>query len=399
MKIGIIVVLALFASAFGAHFLLSDPGYVVINIRGYLVEMTVPVLVLLTAALFGIVWLVRKIILAPRRIGEAAGRYRSARSGQKMTRGMIEVAEGNFARGERMLARAASTSDSPLFNYLQAARAAHLQGRNDRRDDWLKLAYQEVPEAANAVLLTQAEFQLDQGQHEQALATLRRLDENSKDHGHALVLMGRLYFRLEDWESLQQILPRVKKHSQVKAETLAAWTVRIHQEQLDRAPDSDAIAAVWKDVPKPQKSDISLLEAYYRGLMRTGQHQRAEKELTSALKSNWRGPLVRIFGLVEGVDASKQLKNAEGWLSNHSEDPDLLLAAARLCLRNELWGKARSYLESVISLRPTPEAYQEYGALLNQMGEADAAAEAYRDGLGMVAGGDLLALEHTPTDP
>jgi HemY protein len=81
-----------------------------------------------------------------------------------MTRGMIEVAEGNFARGERMLARAASTSDSPLFNYLQAARAAHLQGRNERRDDWLKLAYREIPEAANAVLLTQAEFQLDQGQ-------------------------------------------------------------------------------------------------------------------------------------------------------------------------------------------------------------------------------------------
>jgi HemY protein len=398
VKIGIIVVLALFASAFGAHFLLSDPGYVVINFRGYVVEMSVPVLVLLTAALFGFIWLARKIIIAPRRIGEAAGRYRSARSGQKMTRGMIEVAEGNFARGERMLARAASTSDSPLFNYLQAARAAHLQGRNERRDDWLKLAYQEVPEAANAVLLTQAEFQLDQGQHEQALATLRRLDENSKNHGHALALMGRLYFRLEDWESLGQILPRVKKHAQVKAETLATWTVRIHQEQLDRATDSEAMAAAWKAVPKPQKSNISVLEAYYRGLMRTDQHQRAEKELAATLKSNWRGPLVRLFGLVEGVDASKQLKKAEGWLSNHSDDPDLLLTAARLCLRNELWGKARSYLESVISLRPTPEAYQEYGALLNQIGEADAAAEAYRDGLGMLAGNNLPAIEHITTE-
>jgi HemY protein len=398
VKIGIIVVLALFASAFGAHFLLSDPGYVVINFRGYVVEMSVPVLVLLTAALFGFIWLARKIIIAPRRIGEAAGRYRSARSGQKMTRGMIDVAEGNFARGERMLARAASTSDSPLFNYLQAARAAHLQGRNERRDDWLKLAYQEVPEAANAVLLTQAEFQLDQGQHEQALATLRRLDENSKNHGHALALMGRLYFRLEDWESLGQILPRVKKHAQVKAETLATWTVRIHQEQLDRATDSEAMAAAWKAVPKPQKSNISVLEAYYRGLMRTDQHQRAEKELAATLKSNWRGPLVRLFGLVEGVDASKQLKKAEGWLSNHSDDPDLLLTAARLCLRNELWGKARSYLESVISLRPTPEAYQEYGALLNQIGEADAAAEAYRDGLGMLAGNNLPAIEHITTE-
>ena len=394
MKIGIIVVLALFASAFAAHFLLSDPGYVVINFRGYLVEMSVPVMVLLTAALFGLVWLVRKIIIAPRRIGEAAGRYRSARSGQKMTRGMIEVAEGNFARGERMLARAASTSDSPLFNYLQAARAAHLQGRNERRDDWLKLAYQEVPEAANAVLLTQAEFQLDQGQHEQALATLRRLDENSKNHGHALGLMGRLYYQLEDWTSLQDLLPRVRKHAQVKQETLATWAIRIHREQIDRATDSEAIAAAWKEVPKPQKTDISLLEAYYRGLMRTDQHERAEKELVSALKSEWRGPLVRLFGLVEGKDASKQLKKAEVWLSNHGEDADLMLTAARLCLRNELWGKARSYLETVISIKPSPEAYQEYGALLNQMGETDAAADAYRDGLGMLAGDDLPAIEH-----
>ena len=398
MKIGIIVVLALFASAFAAHFLLSDPGYVINNFRGYLVEMSVPVLLLLTAALFGSIWLVRKIVMAPRRIGEAAGRYRSIRSGQKMTRGMIEVAEGNFARGERMLARAASTSDSPLFNYLQAARAAHLQGRNERRDDWLKLAYQEIPEAANAVLLTQAEFQLDQGQHEQALATLRRLDENSKDHGHALALLARLYFRLEDWAALREILPRVRKHSQVKPETLALWTVRVNREQIDRAADSEALVAAWKDVPKPQKTDISLLEAYYRALMRTDQHERAEKELVTALKSDWRGPLVHLFGLVDGKDASKQLKKAEGWLGAHSEDPDLLLTAARLCLRNELWGKARSYLETVISLRPSPEAYKEYGALLNQMGEPDAAADAYRDGLSMLSGNNLTAIEHIPTE-
>ena len=394
MKIGIIVVLALFASAFAAHFLLSDPGYVVINFRGYLVEMSVPVLVLLTAVLFVMIWLIRKLIIAPRRIGEAAGRYRSARSGQKMTRGMIEVAEGNFAKGERMLARAASTSDSPLFNYLQAARAAHLQGQNDRRDEWLRLAYQEVPEAANAVLLTQAEFQLDQGQNEQALATLRRLDENSKNHGHALALMGRLYFQLEDWPALSEILPRVKKHAQLKADTLALWTVRIHREKLDSTNDSESLVAAWKEVPNPHKSDISLLESYYQGLMRCGLHDKAEKDLVSALKSNWCGPLIRLYGLVEGIDSSKQLKRAEGWLANHSDDPDLLLTAARLCLRNELWGKARSYLETVLNLRPSPEVYQEYGALLNQLGEADAAADAYRDGLQMVAGKNLTAIPH-----
>ncbi len=386
MKFGIIAIVALFVSAFGAHFLLEDPGYVAINFRGYLVQMSVPILALLTAALFGAIWLVRKIVIAPRRIGEAAGRYRSARSGQKMTRGMIAVAEGNFARGERMLARAASTSDAPLFNYLQAARAAHLQGQDDRRDEWLKLAFQDIPEAANAVLLTQAEFQLDRSQHEQALATLRRLDENSKGHAQALALMGRLYYKLKDWAALGELLPRIGKNSQINAETRHKWTKRVHRESLDNAADPESLDLVWKNLPRRLRKEPDLLEAWFLALLRTDQHLRAEKELVAAIKSEWRGPLVRLFGTVEGADASKQLKRAEGWLGTHSDDPDLLLAAARLCKRNELWGKARSYLETVISLRPTPEAYREFGALLNQMGESDAAADAYKAGLNMVSG-------------
>ena len=398
MIFGIIVLIALFVSAFAAHFLLADPGYVIINFRGYVVEMSVPVLVGLAFLLLLAVWLVRKIFLAPRRLGEAAGRYRSARSGRKLTRGMIAVAEGNFARGEKMLARAASGSDSPLFNYLQAARAAHLQGRDDRRDEWLRLAYQETPEAANAVLLTQAEFQLDRGQSEQALATLRRLDENSKDHAHALSLLGRLYFELEDWDSLAELLPRLKKNAQLKPETLDEWTIRVRKESLDQAADGEAVTEAWKGISRAHKSNTTLLEAYYAGLVRAGQHDRVEKELAASLKSNWRGPLVRLFGLVEATDTTKQLKRAENWLKKHGDDPDLLLAAARLCLRNELWGKARSYLETVISLRPTPEAYKEYGALLNQMGEADAAADAYRDGLGMVAPEPLTAIPHMEAD-
>ena len=85
-------------------------------------------------------------------------------------------------------------------------------------------------------------------------------------------------------------------------------------------------------------------------------------------------------------------------MARRGEDPDLLLTVARLCLRNELWGKARSYLESVLSYRPTPEAYQVYGKLLNQLGESDAAADAYRDGLDLAAtGSNTIAIPHLKT--
>ncbi len=394
MKFSVLVVLAALLSVFAAQFLFEDPGYVAISFRGYLVEMSVPAMLLIAATLLVGIWFAGKMIMAPRRLGEAAGRFRAGRAGERLTKGMIQVAEGNFARGEKILARSAGASDSPLFNYLQAARAAHLQGNDERRDEWLKLAYEQTPEANNAVLLTQAEFQLDRAQYEHALATLRRIEENSRDHSYAAALLGRLYFRLEDWKQLGELLPRLEKHQQIKTETLDEWAIRVHSENLRRAADDTTITAAWNAVPKRYKSDMRVLEAWYKGLIRLGMHERAEKDLVAALKAEWRGPLVRLYGLVEGVDASKQLKRAESWLSKRGEDPDLLLTAARLCLRNELWGKARSYLESVISLRPTPEAYAEYGRLLNQLGEADAAADAYRDGLGLVTENTLPAIPH-----
>lgn len=398
MRFAALVVVILVLTAIASNYLLADPGYVAIMFRGYRYEMSVPTLfgivVFVIAAILGIRWLIQ----APRKLGEAAGRYRSGRAGMKLTRGMIEVAEGNFARGEKLLARAARTSDAPLFNYLQAARAAHLQGKDDRRDEWLKLAYEQTPEASNAVLLTQAELQLDREQYEQALATLRRIEENSKDHSYALALLGRLYYRLNDWQHLAQILPRLHKQGRVKQEMLDKWTIRVHRENFESAADGEAVIAEWRSVQKLLKDDPHVLSAYYGALMRVGMHDKAEKDLVAALKSEWRAPLVRLFGLVEGPDPSKQLKRAENWLASHDDDPDLLLAAARLCLRNELWGKARSYLETVIALRPTPEAYQEYGRLLNQLGETDAAADAYREGLGLVAKSKLPAIPHLEPD-
>jgi len=394
VKFGLIVVIVALVSAIAFSALLPDPGYVVIAIRGHVLEMSLPVLLLLIVVAVFAVLAVRWLILAPRRLGQAAGRYRSGRAGQKLTQGMIEVAEGKLARGEKLLARAASGSDSPLFNYLLAARAAHLQGEDERRDEWLRLAYAETPAATNAVLLTQAEFQLDRGHYEQALATLRKIEEGARDHSYAANLLGRIYFRLGDWDSLAELLPRLSKKGTVKPETLERWTVSVHRELLNRAGDGDTVIAAWGRVPKPLRNNLELLDAYYHGLIRTGMNEKAEKDLVQALKSEWRGPLVRLFGLIEGGNASKQLKRAEQWLADHGNDPDLLLAAARLCLRNELWGKARSYLEAVISVRPTPDAYREYGKLLAKLGETDAAAEAYRDGLNLVAGSGATALPH-----
>ena len=110
MKFGLIVVAVAILSAIAAQALLADPGYVAISVRGYLFEMSVPVLVGAIVVLIVGLWLLRQLWLTPRRLGQAYGRGRADRAGKKLTAGMIEVAEGNYARGEKMLARAAGSA-------------------------------------------------------------------------------------------------------------------------------------------------------------------------------------------------------------------------------------------------------------------------------------------------
>jgi HemY protein len=60
MKLGLLVIIALVVSAFAANLLLADPGYVIINFRGYLIEMSVPVLLALFFLIIVSAWLIVK---------------------------------------------------------------------------------------------------------------------------------------------------------------------------------------------------------------------------------------------------------------------------------------------------------------------------------------------------
>ena len=206
----ILLFLAILASVL-THFMMQDRGYVLINFRGYAFESSVPGLILMLALIYllirGIIYLFR----APRKFGQAVSSQRQQRARRKLNRGLIEMAEGNWKKGEAMLAQGAKSGDMPLLNYLNAAKAAQLQGEHDRRDNWLMLAYEQEPDAGTAVLLTQAELQIGHEQYEEALATLRKVEDSNPKHTHTKVLMGTIYEKLGDWDSLYELLPLLRK--------------------------------------------------------------------------------------------------------------------------------------------------------------------------------------------
>ncbi len=386
MKLALGIIFALLIGTLGAQFLMADPGYVVIDFRGYIMEMSVPGMLLVLASIALVVWLAVKIIRAPRRMGEAAARYRDGRAGKRFTRGLIEIAEGNYAKGERMLTRGASNASAPLLNYLAAARAAQLQNQDERRDNWLKLAYEHQPEASSAILLTQAELQIAHQQYEHAQATLKQLDEQEQGRGQAVVLLAKLYRELEDWRSLGELLPRLRRIGKPNKELLDEWSVLFHEHRLrETASVNGDVKREWQEIQKPLQKNVTLRVAYINALTVIGADDAAELELRQMLKTTWDARLVTQYGLLNTADPAKQLQHAEKWLTKHDSDADLLLTAGRLCMANKLWGKARSYIESSIATKASPDAYSSYGQLLTQLGESGAAADAFRHGLSLVA--------------
>ena len=111
------------------------------------------------------------------------------------------------------------------------------------------------------------------------------------------------------------------------------------------------------------------------------QMNEAEALLRAAINRNWSDELVELYGRAHSDNPSAQLETAESWLRSRPEDPALLLTVGRLSLQNELWGKARSYLESSLKRQPSAQTYRELGALMQRLGEDDKALDYYRGGL------------------
>lgn len=385
MRFGLLLLAALALGALAAHWLLGDQGYVMVNVRGWTLETSVPGLLLALLGLYLLVRLLAWVIQAPRRVGHAFGELRARRAQRHLDNAFAAIAEGKWGRGERLLGRAARGPAS-LAGYLAAARAAQHQEAPVRRDEWLRLAYEADPGAAPAVLLTQAELQLEHGQLEESLATLRELEAVSPGHPRGLVLHARVLERLADWSGLEALLPRLRARKALDGDALQGLEVRLSQAQFAAIDDAATLDAAWQGLRRELRRDAEILEAYAQAALRVGASDQAEAVLRRALKSTWTPALVAAYGRLDTSNPNAQLVTAEKWLNERPEDSELLLTCGRLCLKNQLWGKARSYLETSLAIRPNPETWQIYGELLVQLGESGAASEAFRQGLAAASG-------------
>jgi HemY protein len=363
----------------------TDPGYVLVAHGNYTLEASLWVglllLLLLVLSIFLLLRLVYQIFSGQRSLVSWWGARKSRKASRLSTRGTISFIEGNWDIARRQLVSGAAHNESPLLNYVLAARASAQLQDGEKIQEYLRAAKEAEPGAAMAMEIALADIHVQAAEYQQAIAALDQAMRNPGRHPHALRVLQQAYEGLQDWEKVVDLLPQLQKHKVLSSGDLQQLERLAHLRRLQQSDTTaEQLNASWQKVPRPLQNDSALIEAYVRNLIVRADHGTAEKIILQALKQEWQPALVRLFAFVE-ADPARQLARAEGWLAEHPLEPQLLLCLGRLSARDKLWGKARDYFESAYRLQRSAEICAELGRLLDALGEPTVAAAYFREGL------------------
>jgi HemY protein len=386
----VVLVLAGLASYFLGDYLTteSDKGQVIIGIGTYNIETTFYVFAIALSLAFILLYLLARaftlLMKSPAMIRESSLTKKQSLSQQALVDSLVDSAEGHWEKAENTLIKHATNSATPLIHYLTAARTAQSRGAFEKRNDYLRQAYNSTPDSDVIVGITKAELHLSADEYDQAVDTLTRLDQISPDHPIVQRLLHDTYEKLNDWEAIHQLLPDLQKNKKLVDMDLKTTEQQSYRERLKQTVSSnnpEQIKDFWNTAPKHIKRNPEINAIYFASMIESNNSQEIEKELHSALAKNWDISLIKLLAEIESSEPDKQLKQTQKYLKKHADDAMLHCILGRICLRQNKLEEAATYLKISIQLQPSVSAYQLMGDLLTQQSQLQAANDYFRKGL------------------
>lgn len=379
------------AAAFFAYKWLGgfeNPGYVLIGIGYWSLETSLIVFAVSLIMGFFVFYIFFRflgwLLRLPGQIKNRGKSIKFNRSQEALIAGLVDSAEGNWEKAEKVLIKHASHSGAPLIHYLTAARAAQSRGAYDKRDEYLKKAADQAPGSDVAIGLTQAELHLSEKQFEQALQTLTRLQSIDPTHASVLKLLHQAYQQAGDWEGIRKLIPSLNNNKVLMEAEIKLLETEAFSKLLKQAAErgsADEIDSLWSEIPDYIRNMKGVSAIYFAAMIDAGAGAKVEGGLSRALSTTWDQTLVVLFGNVQSIDVARQLETAEQWLPMHPRDAVFLTVLGKLSMKCGDNQKATTYLTKSLSIEPSVPAYQLFGDLLSAQGDKDRASECYKQGL------------------
>jgi len=370
--------------AVGAALLATQStGYVVIFSGNHRIELSLNLLILLVAAgyvgFYAAVRTISSLVAIPERVRKYREERSRTRLRQSLSDSLLAFFQGRYASAEKSAAAALEGEETKAVAAIIAARSAHELGRFGERERFLDQARGATPGIDQARLTTLADLLVSQGRHEEALAVLK--DLSARDGRNLRLLRLRLQAEqaTSRWDAALDSVDALAKLGGIGSDEAAAVRRAAHLGNLARdGSDAAALAIRWKQLPAEMRIDPIVAAAAARYHLALGNAAQAQAIIENALEREWNPALVALYGEAAGEEALRQIERGEKWLRTHARDPALLLALGKLCMRQELWGKAQSYIEASIALEPTHDGHMTLAALMEKIGRPQEAVLHFR---------------------
>lgn len=386
--------LALGAGTALALFLQEDPGYLLLSFRGWQLETTLAaLLVALLGAVVTLValwWLLR--MLNPLKLlrSDTWRWLRGTSPAQASADGLQALLLGRWQEAYKLLVANAERVQAPVFNYALAAIAAQQQGDALGCSFCLDRAEKKAGEHSHGIRNLRALLEKQAGHAESAMAQLLALKRSAPPAPLLLQQLLELQQQLGDWEGMGTLLPELEKQQLLSAEALQELRIDVARQSLQAAA-RDSVAALrlaWQELPKALRQHEALLAIYLEVLLAHNHDTEACTLLGQYLKQHWSDALIRRIGFMRGGSAQQPLLLLEAQLKQRPNNTVLMLTLGRLCLREQLWGKARDYFDHALRATREPALQAEMAAelarLLQHLGEHEQSLLHYEQAMGML---------------
>ncbi|UBH27885.1 heme biosynthesis HemY N-terminal domain-containing protein [Aeromonas enteropelogenes] len=362
----------------------GNKGYVLIALGNYTIESSVTSAVILAILFYGALllleWILGRVFGLRRKTLGWYGSRRRRKANQQTVAATLAMAEGQYSQAEKLLIKGASNSDTPLLNYLSAAKAAQARGDDARRDQYLQKAQEENPKAELALTLTQTQLQIEQGQYDTALATLESVYALNPRHPMVLDQLRQVHQARQDWSALCDLIPvlhKVGKLTPKQEEDLLqqAWSGRLQQ----AAESLDTLKATWQELPRKLRLEPELLVRYGDMLCQLGADGEAATLWQEALRKQAMPQLLARLPRLKLDNYQPLLAQ----LQKMQGQPEVDTALAQLYLLSGQLDEAQKLLEQEVAQAPSAAAYHALGQLMDKRRLTNKANEYYRQALAL----------------
>ena len=344
------------------------PGAVTIHWLGWRLDTTVPVLLLG----FGIV--LAAALLAQRLAGFIVAfprRWIAHRQGERQRRGYLAlsdglaaVAGGDAATAHKLAAQAESLLHDPQITGLLSAQAAGLSGdENAARNHYQRLLSR--PETALSGCQGMLGLALKQNDREAALDWARRAWATGTATPVVAETLYDLQARAGHWaeaeltviEAIRRKAFSKEKGASRRAVALLERALHLHSPGGESGTQAEAMAlALSAHQADPGFVPAAVLAA--RLLSSTGKMRRAGAVLNDTWERHPHPDLAQAWcDLVPNEAPLTRVSRLQKIFGTRALGTDAHLALARAALEAELWGVARSHLETVLKGVPTRSAF------------------------------------------